>query len=63
MARERLVTRHLAAGIADTEEEAERRAAENDLPNGEHILRSLRPEDVDEVVKSWEDDGWCSDRE
>lgn len=55
-ARRRLVRRHLAAGIAATEEEADRRAVENDLVNGEMIERLLLP--VDEIVCSREDQGW-----
>jgi len=55
-ARRRLVRRHLAAGIAATEEEADKRARENDLVNGEMIERLLL--EVDEVVESREDVGW-----
>lgn len=40
-AKERLVARHLAAGICNTKEEAERRAEENDLVNGRYILEEL----------------------
>jgi pantothenate kinase len=56
VARRRLVRRHVAAGIAKDEEEADRRAVENDLVNGEMIERLLLP--VDEVVHSREDEGW-----
>ncbi|KAI2625652.1 phosphoribulokinase/uridine kinase [Hypoxylon sp. NC1633] len=55
-ARRRLVARHVRAGIARDEEEAGRRADENDLVNGEQILR-MRV-DVDEVVTSREDGRW-----
>ena len=56
VARRRLVRRHVAAGIAATEEEADRRAVENDLPNGEEIVKFRLP--VDEVITSKEDGGW-----
>ncbi|KAK3307951.1 P-loop containing nucleoside triphosphate hydrolase protein [Chaetomium strumarium] len=59
LARKRLVARHLAAGLCATPEEADRRAVENDLPNGEEIVR-LRIEDVDDVVESREDGSWSS---
>lgn len=55
-ARERLVRRHVKAGIARDEEEARRRADENDLVNGEQILRQRV--DVHEVVASREDGKW-----
>ncbi|KKA30976.1 hypothetical protein TD95_001318 [Thielaviopsis punctulata] len=40
-ARERLVRRHVQAGIAASVEEAEKRADENDLVNGDEILANL----------------------
>lgn len=55
-ARRRLVRRHVAAGIARDEEEADRRARENDLVNGEMIEGLLLP--VDETVYSREDEAW-----
>lgn len=55
-ARRRLVKRHVKAGIAKDEEEAGKRADENDLVNGEQIIRERV--DVDEVVVSREDKGW-----
>lgn len=58
IARKRLVARHLAAGIAATAEEADRRAITNDLVNGEEILKYRVP--VDEVVVSIEEEGWIS---
>lgn len=39
LARQRLVRRHVKAGIVKDEEEARRRADENDLPNGREIIR------------------------
>ncbi|PGH22921.1 hypothetical protein AJ80_02970 [Polytolypa hystricis UAMH7299] len=56
VARERLVKRHLRAGIARDEDEARRRAEENDLVNGREILENRLV--VQEVVVSREDGGW-----
>lgn len=56
VARKRLVRRHVEAGIARDEEEADRRAMENDLVNGREIV-DCRME-VQEVVKSVWDDRW-----
>lgn len=56
VARRRLAARHVRAGIAATLEEGDRRAVENDLPNGEEVVR-LRGR-VDEVVVSREDGSW-----
>lgn len=56
VARARLAERHVRAGIAATLEEGDRRAVENDLPNGEEIVR-LRGR-VDEVIVSREDGSW-----
>ncbi|KAK9470706.1 P-loop containing nucleoside triphosphate hydrolase protein [Dipodascopsis tothii] len=43
--KKRIIRRHLAAGIADTYEEAEARALNNDLLNGDYILgHSLVPD-------------------
>ncbi|KAL5604924.1 hypothetical protein BROUX41_001745 [Berkeleyomyces rouxiae] len=51
VARERLVRRHLAAGICSVREEAEKRADENDLVNGAEILGHLISE-ISEHIKS-----------
>jgi pantothenate kinase len=56
VARVRLARRHVTAGIVKSLEEGDRRAVENDLPNGEEVVR--RRVDVDEVVRSVEDGGW-----
>jgi len=56
VARKRLVPRHVKAGIAKNEEEANKRVRENDLVNGEEIVRDRLK--VDEVVISREDDAW-----
>ena len=55
-ARKRLVGRHVKAGIAKDEKDAEKRADENDLVNGAEIVRDRV--DIHEVVKSVEDKGW-----
>jgi pantothenate kinase len=57
VARRRLVRRHVEAGIAGSEEEAGKRADENDLVNGREIVE-MRVK-VDEVVESREDDKWA----
>ncbi|CCC12400.1 unnamed protein product [Sordaria macrospora k-hell] len=54
VATERLVKRHLAAGLAATEEEAMKRVVENDLVNGKMIEDLLKEEEVDEFVDSGE---------
>lgn len=56
VARRRLTARHVAAGIARDEAEADRRAVENDLPNGEEIVARRLP--VDEVIVSRDDGAW-----
>jgi pantothenate kinase len=55
-ARKRLVPRHVRAGIAANEEEADRRVRENDLVNGEEIVKGRL--EVHEVVVSRDDDRW-----
>ncbi|KAI0012660.1 P-loop containing nucleoside triphosphate hydrolase protein [Xylariaceae sp. FL0662B] len=55
-ARRRLVRRHVRAGIARDEDEARRRADENDLVNGEQIVRERVH--VHEVIVSREDVSW-----
>lgn len=57
VARQRLVHRHVKAGIAKDEEEAGKRADENDLVNGREIVE-LRL-DVHELIKSLEDADWA----
>lgn len=56
IARKRLVARHVVSGIAADEEEAGKRADENDLVNGREIVEGRLQ--VDEVVYSREDGGW-----
>ncbi|KAH8672945.1 P-loop containing nucleoside triphosphate hydrolase protein [Ilyonectria robusta] len=56
VARRRLRERHVRAGIVKDIEEGDRRAVENDLPNGDEILKNRLK--IDEVVYSREDGGW-----
>ncbi|TRX93426.1 hypothetical protein FHL15_005701 [Xylaria flabelliformis] len=56
VARRRLVARHVKAGIAKDEEEARKRADENDLVNGRQIVESRTH--VHEVVVSRDDEKW-----
>ncbi|KAJ5095295.1 hypothetical protein N7532_007586 [Penicillium argentinense] len=56
VARKRLVRRHVKAGIAKDEVEAEKRADENDLVNGKEILDFRMP--VQEIVSSIYDPTW-----
>lgn len=55
-ARQRLVKRHVKAGIARDEEDAHKRVTENDLVNGHEIVEERLQ--VDEVVASREDAEW-----
>lgn len=56
VARKRLVSRHVKAGIAKDEEEGGKRADQNDLVNGKEIMDKRL--DVHELIKSVEDEGW-----
>ena len=55
-ARQRLVQRHLKAGIARDEKDAHKRVTENDLVNGKEIVENRL--DVQEIVISKEDESW-----
>lgn len=55
-ARQRLIQRHVKAGIAKDETEAEKRANENDLVNGKEIVDFRL--DVQEVISSSYDPRW-----
>lgn len=57
VARQRLVERHVKAGIVASVQEAERRAEENDLVNAREIVQGL-VDRIDEVVVSIEDEAW-----
>jgi pantothenate kinase len=56
VARKRLVRRHVKAGIARDEEEADKRARENDLVNGREIVDNRLA--VQEVISSIYDPAW-----
>jgi pantothenate kinase len=56
VARKRLVRRHVKAGIAGDEVQADIRARENDLVNGREIVEFRLP--VQEVVSSIHDPAW-----
>lgn len=58
-ARRRLVERHVKAGVAKDEEEAGRRADENDLVNGKEIANDRL--EVQETIISREDETWKPD--
>lgn len=55
-ARKRLLRRHVQAGIAQNEEEADKRARENDLVNGREIVDYRL--DVQEIITSHYDPRW-----
>lgn len=56
IARQRLVKRHIKAGIARDEMDANNRVTDNDLANGKEIVHDRL--DVQEVVISKEDESW-----
>lgn len=56
IARQRLIKRHVESGIAKDEEEAGKRADENDLVNGREIIEGRVK--VHEVIKSRDDKSW-----
>jgi pantothenate kinase len=61
VARDRLIHRHVKAGIAKDEDEAAKRADENDLVNGREIIDHRL--DVHELVKSQEDAEWAPEKQ
>ncbi|CAK3869277.1 P-loop containing nucleoside triphosphate hydrolase [Lecanosticta acicola] len=61
VARKRLIKRHVESGIAGDEEEAAKRADENDLVNGREIVEGRL--EVHEVVRSEEDENWIVERQ
>ncbi|KAK5112195.1 hypothetical protein LTR85_011628 [Meristemomyces frigidus] len=56
VARQRLIKRHVKSGVASSEEDAAKRADENDLINGKEIIQCKL--NVHEVVQSKEDREW-----
>ncbi|KAF2833893.1 P-loop containing nucleoside triphosphate hydrolase protein [Ophiobolus disseminans] len=61
VARKRLIYRHIKAGIAANEEEAGKRADENDLVNGQEVVDHRL--DVHELIKSQEDAAWAPEEQ
>jgi pantothenate kinase len=61
VARKRLIQRHVKSGVAKDEEEAARRADENDLVNGREIVEGRL--EVQEIIHSREDDDWKPEAE
>jgi pantothenate kinase len=61
VARKRLIHRHIKAGIAANEEEAGKRADENDLVNGKEIVEHRL--DVHELVRSLDDATWAPEQQ
>lgn len=57
-AKQRLIDRHVKAGLAENAEAAAARAENNDLVNGRQIIEGRLP--VDEVIESVEDAGWVA---
>jgi pantothenate kinase len=55
-AKRRLIPRHVKAGIAADEEEADRRVTQNDLVNGEQIVKGRL--EVHELIVSRDDKEW-----
>jgi pantothenate kinase len=55
VASERVIRRHLIAGIADTEEEARKRFDENDWPNGIYLLENSDVKNADKRIYSVQD--------
>ncbi|KAK5015526.1 hypothetical protein LTR16_009787, partial [Cryomyces antarcticus] len=61
VARQRLVTRHIKAGIAKDDADAHKRITENDLVNGREIVDDRM--EVQEVIVSKDDDAWKPDHQ
>jgi len=61
VARDRLISRHVASGIASDPEDAARRADENDLVNGKEIVEGRI--EVHEIIHSREDDQWKPEKQ
>ncbi|EME44822.1 hypothetical protein DOTSEDRAFT_173196 [Dothistroma septosporum NZE10] len=60
-AKKRLIKRHVESGIAENEQEAAKRADENDLVNGDEIVAGRL--EVHEVITSKEDETWTPERQ
>lgn len=61
VSRQRLVSRHVKAGIAKDEQDAHKRVTENDHVNGHEIVNDRL--EVDEIVVSKEDDNWKPEKQ
>jgi pantothenate kinase len=61
VARQRLIKRHVTSGIAANEEEAAKRADENDLVNGREIIEGRL--EVHEMISSIEDHEWQPEKQ
>ncbi len=61
VARQRLTKRHVASGIAANEDEARRRADENDLVNGREIVEGRL--EVHEIIQSKDDEEWKPEKQ
>ena len=57
VARGRVIQRHLIAGIARDQEEAEKRFDENDWPNGVYLLKNSDVETANRKIQSVQDPG------
>jgi pantothenate kinase len=53
---ERLVKRHVAAGLSPDSQHARTRVMASDMRNGQHVLDHRLP--IDEMIQSIEDDAW-----
>lgn len=60
-ARKRLIARHVTSGIAKDEEDAAKRADENDLVNGKEIIDGRL--EVHEIIQSHEDKTWTPEQQ
>lgn len=56
IAKERVIQRHLRAGIAITEEEAAKRFEENDWQNGEYLIQHSNVKTADRIIDSIPDE-------
>ncbi|KAL1305562.1 hypothetical protein AAFC00_007168 [Neodothiora populina] len=61
VAKQRLIKRHIVAGLASNEEEAAHRAENNDLVNGREIVKGRL--NVHEIIVSKHDQAWKPERQ
>ena len=55
-AKERVIQRHIQAGISKTEEEAAKRFEENDWPNGEYLSEHSDVQNAHRIIQSIQDE-------